>query len=225
MLQKLQSSFASKLTMKLLAGTLLALLLVLAASLVACSSSPTPALTPVEKPVAIAQQQTVTTPSAFKVISLTISPPNVNRGEAVSITANVKNTSATEGSYRAGLAINKNPESSKTLTIPAGDTQAVSFTVSRTQAGTYEVSVGDVISIFTVVDQANLTPQQSSTSNTSSPTNGSSSSCCGSSSQASSSSSSNTPSSGSCCAPPAAPKVSAPIPLPPQTRSGGCCGK
>jgi len=220
MLHKLQSSVASNLTMKLLAGTLLALLLALVASLVACSSSLTQALTPEEKTVAIAQQ-TVTTPSAFKVISLTISPPNVNRGEALSIIANVKNASTTEGSYKAGLAVNKILESSKTLTIPAGDTQSVSFTVSRTQAGTYEVSVGDVASIFTVIDQANLA-QQSNISNTSSPPNNSSSSCC----ESSQISNSATPSSGSCCAPPAAPKVSAPAPtpLPPQTRSGGCCG-
>lgn len=189
------------------------LLFVLIASLAACSVAPAPTPTIEQKPA-------ITQPSAFKVASLTVSPANANRGEAVSIIANVTNTGASEGTYKAELGINKVTEVSKALTIPAGATQTLNFVVSRAQSGSYEVTLGGLTGNFTVADQAKIV-QTSTTNNSNSSPNAAVPSCCG-TSQTSQTTTSNVP---NCCAPATTPNAPTSSYTPTPARSGGCCGR
>ena len=61
------------------------------------------------------------------------------------------NTGGTEGSYTVVLKIKGVQEAEKSVTVAAGDSQNVSFTISREDAGGYNVSVGGLSGSFTTV--------------------------------------------------------------------------
>lgn len=203
MLQKLESRFASNLTMKLLAGTLLALLLALVASLVACSAPSTPVPIPNQKPT-LAQP---TEQSSFKVLSLAISPPNATNGQPVTISADIANYGANGENYQAELRINNILEATKVLTIPTGTTQRINFIVSKDKPGSYNVTFGDLNGKFAIADQGNAVQINSPN------TNPATASCCD-PNKTNSSPSSGIPS-----------QPSSPSTNQSGRSSGGCCGK
>ncbi|GAI99509.1 unnamed protein product, partial [marine sediment metagenome] len=83
---------------------------------------------------------TVTLPPAvFAVGSLSISPATVNIGETVTISLVVTNTGGKSGSYIVTLDINGVKEADETVTVAAGDSQEVSFSVTKEDAGIYSV--------------------------------------------------------------------------------------
>ncbi|GAI77910.1 unnamed protein product, partial [marine sediment metagenome] len=90
-------------------------------------------------------------PAAFSVSNLTIQPLEVQPKEAVTITVLVANTGGTEGSYSVVLKINGVKEAEKSLTVAAGKSQVVSFSVSKEEARTYSVVVDGLSSFFRVV--------------------------------------------------------------------------
>ncbi len=90
-------------------------------------------------------------PAAFSVSDLSIQPAEVQPNEIVTITVSVANTGGTEGSYSVVLNINGAKEAEKSVTIAAGSSQDVSFSVTREDAGSYSVSVAGLSRSFTVV--------------------------------------------------------------------------
>ena len=123
------------------------LLLITASSLVGCTGSTctvTPAVTP---PPA---------PAAFQTAGLTINPPEINPGQELNITAMVTNTGDTVGSYIAQLKINDTTEQAMEVTVVAGETQALSFPVSKDTPGIYEVTLGELTGQFEVVKPVTL---------------------------------------------------------------------
>ncbi len=218
MLQRPESGFAANRTVKLLAGTLLVLLLALVAVLVACSAPQT--VTPIPN-----QQQTSVQQSAspFKVLSLAISPPNASQGQSVTISADIGNYSSDSGSYQAELRINDVVEATRVLTIPVGTIQRINFIVSKDQPGNYNVLFGDLNGKFAVAERASAVPISSPSAN--GQINPAIVSCCD-PNQAKSSTGS-----GGCCGTPSQSPRSTSQPTSPginqwgRSSGGGCCGR
>jgi len=61
------------------------------------------------------------------------------------------NTGGTEGSYSVVLKINGVKEAEKSITVAPGSTESVSFSVTKEQAGSYDVTVDGLSGSFTVV--------------------------------------------------------------------------
>ena len=93
-------------------------------------------------------------PAVFAVSSLSISPATVNIGETVTISLVVTNTGGKSGSYIVTLDINGVKEADETVTVAAGDSQEVSFSVTKEDAGIYSVTVAELTGSFTVVAPA-----------------------------------------------------------------------
>jgi len=89
-------------------------------------------------------------PAAFSVSSLSIQPAEVEPAEAVTIAVSVANTGGESGSYTVVLKIDGLKEAEKTVTIAAGDSQDVSFSVTREEADSYTVTVDGLSGSFTV---------------------------------------------------------------------------
>ena len=71
-------------------------------------------------------------------------------GEDITITANVANNGGQEGTYTAELKLNGKTVDTKEVTLAAGQSQQVSFTVSGMDYGQYEVEVAGLSGEFTV---------------------------------------------------------------------------
>ena len=83
--------------------------------------------------------------------NLSIQPAEVQPNETVAITVSVANTGGTEGSYIAVLKINGVKEVEKSITIAAGGSEIVTFSVTREEAGSYSVVVDRLSGSFTVI--------------------------------------------------------------------------
>ena len=89
-------------------------------------------------------------PAAFIVSNLTVEPEQIAPGEVVIITVSIANTDGMEGSYTAILEVNGVREETQSISIAAGGTKRVDFTVSREEPGDYVVKVGALEGNFTV---------------------------------------------------------------------------
>lgn len=90
------------------------------------------------------------TSASFSLSNLVVEPREVHPGETVNITVSVSNSGGSEGDYVVALTVNGMTEI-KLVTLPAGGSEIVSFSVTAPGAGEYSVSVGDLTSSFTVV--------------------------------------------------------------------------
>ncbi len=88
--------------------------------------------------------------ATFTTSSLSISPGEVNPGEAVSISVLLTNTSDIEDSYTVTLKINGAIEETEAVTLPGGARQTVTFTTIQDKAGNYSVDVSGLPGSFTV---------------------------------------------------------------------------
>lgn len=102
-------------------------------------------------PSAAPPETTEAEPAAFSVSNLSIQPAQVQPNEAVNFSVLVDNTGGTEGSYAVVLKINGAVEADKTITIAAGGSQTVTFSVTRKEASSYTVAVDGLSAVFTVV--------------------------------------------------------------------------
>ncbi len=92
------------------------------------------------------------TPPAFSVSYLSVSPrTEVEPGETVAITVLVANAGGESGSYTVVLKIDGAKEAEETVTVAAGESQDVSFSVTREEADSYTVAVDGLSGSFTVV--------------------------------------------------------------------------
>jgi len=95
-----------------------------------------------------------TTPAAFSVSNLLIEPSEVEAGAEVTVSAQISNTSSSEGGYTAELKVNGITGDSQNLTIPAGASLGVTFSVSKDTPGVYTIALGDLTGKFTVTGSA-----------------------------------------------------------------------
>lgn len=85
----------------------------------------------------------------FKVSDLNISPESAQEGDTIIISANVTNTGE-KGTHEIQLIINGEIKDTKELTLDAGASELVSFTVTAGSPGDYLVELGDSSGSFTV---------------------------------------------------------------------------
>jgi hypothetical protein len=94
--------------------------------------------------------ETYSTPAAFVVKALEVTPETAGPGENVTIKALVANTGEVEGSYSLSLKIGGVTEMVKELMLAPGEEQLVTFAASRENAGSYEVEAGGKTVEFTI---------------------------------------------------------------------------
>jgi len=70
-------------------------------------------------------------------------------GDNVAITANIANDGGQEGTYTVALKLNGETVDTRTVTLNAGQSQQVSFTLSDVDYGHYEVQIVDETGTFT----------------------------------------------------------------------------
>jgi photosystem II stability/assembly factor-like uncharacterized protein len=81
---------------------------------------------------------------------LTISPPEVNIGETVTISVLVTNPGSIECTYQVQLMLDGSVEETKEVTLIGGDSQTVTFTITKDFPGVYSVTIGALSGVFTV---------------------------------------------------------------------------
>ena len=94
---------------------------------------------------------TAPTVSAFQAGNLTIDPYEALVNHPVNISVSVVNLANAQGSYTLSLMINGTVEKTEKLAFSANESQTVSFDATEANVGSYNVSVGDQIGLFTVV--------------------------------------------------------------------------
>jgi len=90
-------------------------------------------------------------PASLSVSGLSISPQQVEPGQQVTISINVANSGGETGSYNAVLYINGVAEASQSVSVAPGMTKNVIFTVTKSDAGVYDVSIAGQNGQFQVV--------------------------------------------------------------------------
>jgi len=99
-------------------------------------------------------QQPVPTPPAeplFVVTNMSISPTQVQPEQAVTISVEVRNDGNAEGSYILNLTINGELQDSREIVLAPGETRTLTYKVSRSEAGNYNVTLDGQSGTFTVV--------------------------------------------------------------------------
>jgi len=90
-------------------------------------------------------------PAGLSASALSITPQQVKPDQEVTISISVANTGGETGSYNAVLYINGAVEDSQSVSVAAGASKNVIFTVSKSQAGVYDVSLAGQSGQFEVV--------------------------------------------------------------------------
>jgi Fe-S cluster assembly iron-binding protein IscA len=96
------------------------------------------------------QFTTVEIPASFATGDWAISLAEVEAGKKLTISFAVTNTGGLSGSYRATLTVNEVVEAVREVTIEAGASDEIAFSVTKSDAGTYLVVVDGFIFSFTV---------------------------------------------------------------------------
>ncbi len=79
-------------------------------------------------------------PVEFEFSSIGVSAASVMAGESVTVSINVNNTGETEITGPVTLVLSGVVEETKSLTLAAGETKTVTFTVTKSTAGTYDAT-------------------------------------------------------------------------------------
>jgi uncharacterized protein YfaS (alpha-2-macroglobulin family) len=90
------------------------------------------------------------TPPAFEVLSLDITPPQINTGEKATIKVELRNNNAKEVTYNVPLMVDGVADDRKSVTLAPGATELLTFTLTRSHPGTYSISVGSSESTLVV---------------------------------------------------------------------------
>jgi hypothetical protein len=89
-------------------------------------------------------------PAAFLVADLAFDRQQSSPGAVVNLSVTVTNTGGTAGTYTLPLRINGALETEKTVTLAAGESQTIVFSVIRNKPGVYQVEVSSQTGSFTI---------------------------------------------------------------------------
>ena len=92
----------------------------------------------------------ITPPMNFKITDLKISPAEVNPNENVTVSVLVMNIGRKTDSYTVVLKINGTVERVKTITLNEGNSTEVSFKISKSNPGTYNVEIAGLKGKFKI---------------------------------------------------------------------------
>jgi hypothetical protein len=103
------------------------------------------------------------TPAELTVTALNVEPAYIYPGEATQVTATVANYGGSWGSDTMALLVNGYLEQEDGVGLAPGTSEVLSFTVYRTEPGKYQVTLGDAVAVFYVMDEGEEAPQQANT--------------------------------------------------------------
>ena len=86
----------------------------------------------------------------FEVLSLDITPPKIATGEKATVEVEIRNSNAKMDTYNVPLMVNGVTDDRKGITLTPGATELITFTLTKNQAGTYRISVGNKESTLVV---------------------------------------------------------------------------
>lgn len=88
----------------------------------------------------------------FEISNLNLSEEEVILGETVDVTVDVSNTGGVSKFRTVNLLVDGEFVDSQEVEVDGGDTETVTFEVSRDEAGTYDISVSDMTQTLEVVE-------------------------------------------------------------------------
>jgi len=91
--------------------------------------------------------------AVFHISELDISPSEVDIGQMVTISVLVINSGNLEDTYQVALEIDNKVAATEEVTVSAGFSKEVTFTISKDIAGTYSVDVNGLTDSFTVKEK------------------------------------------------------------------------
>lgn len=86
----------------------------------------------------------------FEVLSLDITPPKITIGEKATVEVEIRNSNAKLDTYNVPLMVNGVADDRKSITLAPGATELITFTLTRSHAGSYRISVGNKESTLVV---------------------------------------------------------------------------
>ena len=87
---------------------------------------------------------------SFEVVSLDITPTTITTGEKATINVKIRNGNAETCTYNVPLMVNGVADDRRSVMLAPEATELVIFTLTKNQAGTYTISVGDKESTLVV---------------------------------------------------------------------------
>ena len=87
---------------------------------------------------------------SYEVTSLKMTPTTIATGEKVTIEVEVKNINSETDTYNVPLMVNGVADDRKKVTLAPGQTELLTFELTRSHAGIYKISVGSQESTLTV---------------------------------------------------------------------------
>lgn len=90
----------------------------------------------------------------FKVSQLTVSPSQIELNQEVAISLEVANTGTKNGDYSLVLTVDGAVKSTTQVTVAAGTSQTVNFTLTGDTAGKHQVKVNGLVGEFEVIKPA-----------------------------------------------------------------------
>lgn len=79
---------------------------------------------------------------SFEVLSLDITPPKITTGEKATIKVEIRNNDAKDATHNVPLMVNGVADDRRSVTLAPGETELLTFVLTRNHPGTYSVSVG-----------------------------------------------------------------------------------
>jgi hypothetical protein len=79
---------------------------------------------------------------SFEVLSLHITPPKITTGDKATIKVEIRNNDAKDTTYNVPLMVNGVADDRKSVTLAPGETELLTFVLTRNHPGTYSISVG-----------------------------------------------------------------------------------
>ncbi|MCJ7514876.1 MAG: hypothetical protein MUO89_02750 [Dehalococcoidia bacterium] len=87
---------------------------------------------------------------SYEVLSFNMTSTKVTTGEKVTIVAEVKNVNSETDTYNIPLMVNGVADSRKSVMLAPGQSELLTYELTRSYAGSYKVSIGSKESILTV---------------------------------------------------------------------------
>jgi hypothetical protein len=84
----------------------------------------------------------------IQVSNLVVEPGEVLAGDSVVVSADIENKGGADGDYQVTLTVNGNVQETRDLRVLAKSVQSVSFTVTSTSPGEYQVALGGLTRTF-----------------------------------------------------------------------------
>ncbi|MBN2462533.1 MAG: hypothetical protein JXB43_02910 [Dehalococcoidia bacterium] len=79
---------------------------------------------------------------SFEVLSLDIIPQKITTAERTTVEVEIRNNDVKDATYNVPLMVNGVADDRRSVTLAPGETELLTFTLARSQPGTYSISVG-----------------------------------------------------------------------------------